>query len=92
MYRSKYITSWFEETGKNEHDQVCLTQGAIKEPCKLASAVCHNELQNSVWASVADFGKIIDPDCENCQNSSTRKLQSTAWCPSCQLCNLIDVT
>lgn len=60
--------------GKNQHDQVCLTQGTINEPHKLASAVDHNELWNSASVPVAGFGKIVDPNSENCQNSSTRKV------------------
>lgn len=81
-----------KELGKNQQDQLCLTQETINAPRKLTSAVCHQELQNSVWVPVSGFGKIVDPNCENSQNSSTRKVQSTAWSPSCQMCNLIVVT
>lgn len=57
-----------KELGKNQHDQVCLIQGTINEAHKLASAVGHNELWNSLSVPVAGFGKIVDPNCENCQN------------------------
>lgn len=55
--------TWKKTAGKKSS-----TQGTINQPHKLESSMCHNELPNSVSVPVADFGKIVDPNCENCQN------------------------
>lgn len=53
-YSSEYITSWFERGGKKKLAwKGCVIQWAINVLPKLASAVCHNYLQNSVWVPVS---------------------------------------